>query len=42
MTSNEFGYDIAEAQEIHQRGGVLSAISDSWTRCREFGLRASG
>jgi len=42
MTSDEYGYDIPEAQHVHQRGGVLSAISDSWARCREFGLRASG
>ena len=42
MTSDEYGYDIPETQDIHQRGGVLSAISDSWSRCREFGLRASG
>ena len=42
MTSDEYGYDIPEAQDVHQKGGVLSAISDSWSRCREFGLRASG
>ena len=42
MTSDEYGYDIPEAQDVHQRGGVLSAITDSWSRCREFGLRASG
>ena len=42
MTSDEYGYDIPEAQDIHKGGGVLSAISDSWSRCREFGLRASG
>ena len=42
MTSDEYGYDIPEAKDIHQGGGVLSAISDSWSRCREFGLRASG
>ena len=42
MTSDEYGYDIPDAQDVHQRGGVLSAISDSWSRCREFGLRASG
>ena len=42
MTNDEYGYDIPEAQDIHKGGGVLSAISDSWSRCREFGLRASG
>ena len=35
-------FDIPEVQDIHQKGGMLSAISESWSRCREFGLRSSG
>ncbi|MEX0503913.1 sigma-54-dependent Fis family transcriptional regulator [Alphaproteobacteria bacterium LSUCC0719] len=42
MASDEYGYEFPEARDALQRGGVLSAISDSWSRCREFGLRASG
>ena len=42
MTINDYDYDIPDTDEAHQRGGVLSVISDSWSRCRDFGLRASG
>lgn len=42
MMSDEYGYDIPEVQNVQKRAGVLTAISDSWSRCREFGLRASG
>ena len=42
MTIDDYSYDIPDASGTQQRGGVLSAISDSWSRCREFGLRATG
>ena len=38
----DYAYAIREGQDFRQKGNVLSMISDSWSRCRNFGLRASG
>ena len=40
--SEDYAFDIPEIQDLQKKGGMFSAISDSWSRCREFGLRASG
>ena len=40
--SEDYVTDIPDVQDVSQKGSVLSTISESWSRCREFGLRASG
>ncbi|MGB1356377.1 MAG: sigma-54-dependent Fis family transcriptional regulator [Candidatus Puniceispirillaceae bacterium] len=42
MSIDDYSYDIPDTLSHDPRGGVFSAIADSWSRCREFGLRASG
>ena len=42
MSIDDYSYDIPDTLSHDPKGGVFSAIADSWSRCREFGLRASG
>lgn len=41
MTANDWDANIPSSPKARPVSGVISAINDSWTRCRDFGLRAS-
>ena len=41
MSVENWDYENREAG-INRASGVIASIADSWSRCREFGLRAAG
>ena len=41
MSVENWDYENGEAG-INRASGVIASIADSWSRCREFGLRAAG
>ena len=41
MPANSWEYDRASGKS-NASSGVLASISESWSRCRDFGLRAAG
>ena len=41
MPASSWEYDRASGKS-NASSGVLASISESWSRCRDFGLRAAG
>ena len=41
MSVENWDYENRETV-LNRASGVVASIADSWSRCREFGLRAAG